>query len=106
MTETTTTSIKIHWSFFVFLAVISFVFYYGCNHQNALETTDNKYFLKKIDSLENCIQNYEKQTEKERLYRNELRHQKDSLENVLVLYNVYLPSLQQLKGTSPAGSPK
>lgn len=95
-TTTTTTSIKIHWTFVVFLAVISFLFYYGCT-QNAPQTTDNKYFIKKIDSLESCIQNYEQRAEQERIYRNDLYRKRDSLENIIVLYHIYLPSLEQLK---------
>ena len=99
MTETTTTSLKIHWTFIVFIAVISFVFYYGCNYQNAPKETDNKYFIKKIDSLESCIQNYEQRAETERIYRQKLYFERDSLESILVLYGVYLPSLEQLKRT-------
>ena len=105
MTETTTTSLKIHWSFVVFVTVISFLCYYGCTHQNALQTPDNKHFIKKIDSLENQIQNYEQRAEQERIYRNELYHKKDSLENIIVLYGLYLPSLQELKRTSPRQKP-
>ncbi len=104
MEQTTTTSIKIHWSFCVFVAVISFLFYYGCT-QNAPQTTDNKYFIKKIDSLENCIQHYEKRAEKERLYRNELHQKKDSLENILVLYGLVLPSIEELKRTRDRQKP-
>ncbi len=105
MTETTTTSIKIHWSFIVFLAVISFLFYYGCTQQNALETTDNKHFKRKIDSLENLTQHYENQAEKERLYRNELHHKKDSLQVLLDIHYIYMPDLQQLKRTRDKQKP-
>lgn len=88
------------WGFGGFLAVICFLIFYGCNYQNAPQTTDNKHFLKKIDSLESCIQHYENQAEQQRIYRNELYKKKDSLENVIVLYHIYLPSLQELKRTS------
>ena len=99
MQTQTTTSIKIHWSFLVFVAVISFVFYYGCNYQKALETTDNKHFIKKIDSLQNIIINYETQLHEERQKRLHLYAQKDSLQNIITNNAIYLPDLQRLKRT-------
>ena len=62
-----------------------------------LHHEEKKKFRTKIDSLESCIQHYENQAEQQRIYRNELYHKKDSLENLLVLYSLYLPSLQELK---------
>ena len=84
----------------ILLIIASIFFFYGLFFGKLPEEkTDNKYFIKKIDSLESCIQHYENQAEQERKYRNELYYKKDSLENIIVLYGLYLPSLQELKRT-------
>lgn len=69
------------------------------NENNYLHHEERKKFRTKIDSLENCIQNYEQRAEQERIYRHELYQKRDSLEDIIVLYGLHLPSLQELKRT-------
>lgn len=99
MKTTSTTSIKIHWTFVVFLAVICFLFYYGCTNSAAPQKTDNQYFLKKIDSLHNVIIDFENQIDEERTERKKLYMQRDSLENIIDRDYIYIPTIQQLKRT-------
>ncbi len=95
-----TFEIRLYYAGIILLIIASIFFFYGLFFgKSPEEKTDNQYFIKKIDSLESCIQNYEQRAEQERIYRNELYHKRDSLENIIVLYGVYLPSLQELKRT-------